>query len=192
MATVATVARGAGARAAAAGLRGGGGTAARGRPRAGCARRLCTAPAAVDMKRYLWARYHEAKRSTDGECEPQPAPLARGPSGPSPYRCCEAPAETESRTWQLLLPCLSPALKAVSYLGIAQPGVGLGSALGRRESSKGVSRKMLSQTPLGVVIHPGNGSGSPVSCHAVLDRLQRRRLSQEAEPVSLVQRDGVG
>lgn len=75
MATVATVARGAGARAAAAGLRGGGGTAARGRPRAGCARRLCTAPAAVDMKRYLWARYHEAKRSTDGECEPQPAPL---------------------------------------------------------------------------------------------------------------------
>ncbi|CAO2581305.1 5'-nucleotidase domain-containing protein 3 [Lemmus lemmus] len=65
MATVAAVARGAGARAAVAGLRGGGGAAARGRPRAGCARRLCTAPAAVDMKRYLWARYHEAKRSTD-------------------------------------------------------------------------------------------------------------------------------
>lgn len=68
MATVPAVARGAGARAAAAaGLRGGGGAAARGRSRAGCARRLCTAPAAVDMKRYLWARYHEAKRSTDGE-----------------------------------------------------------------------------------------------------------------------------
>lgn len=65
MATVAAVARG--ARAAAAGLRSSGGAAARGRPRTGCARRLCTAPAAVDMKRYLWARYHEAKRSTDGE-----------------------------------------------------------------------------------------------------------------------------
>lgn len=126
------------------------------------------------------------------ECEPQPAPPARGPSGPAPYLCRAAPAETESRTWQLLLLCHSHAWKAVSYLGIAQPGVGLGSALGSRESSKGVSRKMLSQTPLGVVIHPGNGSGSPASCHAVLDRLQRRRLGQEAEPVSLVQRDGVG
>lgn len=83
MATVAAVARGAGARAAAAGLRGGGGAAARGRPRAGCARRLCTAPAAVDMKRYLWARYHEAKRSTDGECVRAPACTARsGTLGP--------------------------------------------------------------------------------------------------------------
>ncbi|XP_021030183.1 5'-nucleotidase domain-containing protein 3 [Mus caroli] len=67
MATVAAAARGAGARAAA-GLRSCGGAVARERPRAGCARRLCTAPAApaaVDMKSYLWARYHEAKRSTD-------------------------------------------------------------------------------------------------------------------------------
>lgn len=64
MATVAAAARGAGARAVA-GLRSGSGAVARGRPLADCARRLCTAPAAVDMKSYLWARYHEAKRSTD-------------------------------------------------------------------------------------------------------------------------------
>ncbi|XP_032705931.1 5'-nucleotidase domain-containing protein 3 isoform X2 [Lontra canadensis] len=67
MATAAAVAvaRGAGARAAAA-LRGGCGSAARGRPRAGPARPLCTAPGtAPDMKGYLWERYREAKRSTD-------------------------------------------------------------------------------------------------------------------------------
>lgn len=61
--------RGAGAKAAAAALRGGCGTAARGWPRAGAPRHLCTAPGtAPDMKRYLWDRYREAKRSTDGEC----------------------------------------------------------------------------------------------------------------------------
>ncbi|XP_058424529.1 5'-nucleotidase domain-containing protein 3 isoform X2 [Diceros bicornis minor] len=60
MATAA--ARGVGARAAAAALRGGCGTAARGRP----SRPLCTAPGtAPDRKRYLWERYQEAKRSTD-------------------------------------------------------------------------------------------------------------------------------
>ncbi|EAW97716.1 5'-nucleotidase domain-containing protein 3 [Pongo pygmaeus] len=67
MAAAAVVARGAGARAAtAAALRGGCGTAARGRPCAGPARPLCTAPGtAPDMKRYLWERYREAKRSTE-------------------------------------------------------------------------------------------------------------------------------
>uniref|UniRef100_A0A8C4MRD4 5'-nucleotidase domain containing 3 n=1 Tax=Equus asinus TaxID=9793 RepID=A0A8C4MRD4_EQUAS len=67
MATAAVaVARGAGARGAAATLRGGCGTAARGRPRAGPSRPLCTAPGTVpDRKRYLWERYQEAKRSTD-------------------------------------------------------------------------------------------------------------------------------
>lgn len=70
MATAAVVVtRGACARAAAAALRGGCGTAARGRPGAGPARALCTAPGtAPGMKRYLWERYREAKRSTDGEC----------------------------------------------------------------------------------------------------------------------------
>uniref|UniRef100_A0A4X1T5R1 5'-nucleotidase domain containing 3 n=1 Tax=Sus scrofa TaxID=9823 RepID=A0A4X1T5R1_PIG len=61
----AAVARGAGARAAAA-LRGGCGTAARRRSRASLARPLCTAPGtAPDMKLYLWERYREAKRSTE-------------------------------------------------------------------------------------------------------------------------------
>lgn len=95
MATVAAAARGAGARAVA-GLRSGGGAVARERPRAGCARRLCTAPAApaaVDMKSYLWARYHEAKRSTDGECASQLTPPTRGPLGSrAPYLCRAAPA----------------------------------------------------------------------------------------------------
>lgn len=90
MATVAAVARGAGARAAA-GLRGGSGAAARGRPRASCARRLCTAPAAVDMKRYLWERYHEAKRSTDGECAPQPAPPPGDARSPHPTSAARLP-----------------------------------------------------------------------------------------------------
>lgn len=62
----------------------------------------------------------------------------------------------------------------------------IASALGRCESSKGVGRKTFPQTPLGV-IHPGNGSSSPACCRAVLDRLQRRRLGQEDEPVSLLQ-----
>lgn len=95
MATVAAAARGAGARAAA-GLRSCGGAVARERPRSGCARRLCSAPAApaaVDMKSYLWARYHEAKRSTDGECVSQLAPPTRGPLGsPAPCLCRAAPA----------------------------------------------------------------------------------------------------
>lgn len=67
MAAAVVVARGAGARAAtAATLRGGCGTAARGRPCVGPARPLCAAPGtAPDMKRYLWERYQEAKRSTE-------------------------------------------------------------------------------------------------------------------------------
>lgn len=66
-AAAAAAARGAGARAVAA-LRSGGRTAARGRSPAGPARSLCTAPGtAPDMKRYLWERYREAKRSTAGE-----------------------------------------------------------------------------------------------------------------------------
>lgn len=69
MATAAAaVARRAGARAAAA-LLSACGTAARGWRRAGPARPLCTAPGtAPDMKGYLWERYREAKRSTEGEC----------------------------------------------------------------------------------------------------------------------------
>uniref|UniRef100_A0A8D2KCQ9 5'-nucleotidase domain containing 3 n=1 Tax=Urocitellus parryii TaxID=9999 RepID=A0A8D2KCQ9_UROPR len=67
-AAAAAVARGAGVRAAAVAALwgGGGGTAAGRRPRSGPARPLCTAPGtAPDMKRYLWERYQEAKRSTD-------------------------------------------------------------------------------------------------------------------------------
>ncbi|KAF4022592.1 hypothetical protein G4228_014769 [Cervus hanglu yarkandensis] len=64
-AAVAAAARGAGARAVTA-LRDGCRTATRGRSRAGPARPLCTAPGtAPDMKRYLWERYREAKRSTE-------------------------------------------------------------------------------------------------------------------------------
>lgn len=72
------VARGAEAMAVAAlVLRGGGGAAARGWPRAWRARPLCTAPgAAGDMKRYLWARYRDARRSTDGECRRPGVPIA--------------------------------------------------------------------------------------------------------------------
>jgi hypothetical protein len=88
MATVAAaVARGAGARAAATAavaLRGDCGAAARGRPHAGPARPLCTAPGtAADMKRYLWERYQEAKRSTHGEWLGAPDPPAPGGWGPS-------------------------------------------------------------------------------------------------------------
>lgn len=63
----------------------------------------------------------------------------------------------------------------------------IGSALGRREGSKGVGRKTFPQTPLGVVIHPGNDSSSPACSCAILDRLQRRRLGPEADLVSLLQ-----
>lgn len=167
MATVAAAARGAGARAVA-GLRSGGGAVARERPRAGRARRLCTAPAApaaVDMKSYLWARYHEAKRSTDGECASQLTPPTRGPLGSrAPYLCRAAPAG--KATLKLRNSCFSfsPAGVAVSYLGIVKPRVCIGSALGRREGSKGVGRKTFPQTPLGVVIHPGNDSSSPACC----------------------------
>uniref|UniRef100_A0A4W2DLW2 5'-nucleotidase domain containing 3 n=1 Tax=Bos indicus x Bos taurus TaxID=30522 RepID=A0A4W2DLW2_BOBOX len=64
-AAVTAAARGAGARAVTA-LRDGCRTAARGRSRTGPTRPLCTAPGtAPDMKRYLWERYREAKRSTE-------------------------------------------------------------------------------------------------------------------------------
>uniref|UniRef100_A0A8C2NHK9 5'-nucleotidase domain containing 3 n=1 Tax=Capra hircus TaxID=9925 RepID=A0A8C2NHK9_CAPHI len=64
-AAVTAAARGAGARAVTA-LRDGCRTAVRGRSPAGPARPLCTAPGtAPDMKRYLWERYREAKRSTE-------------------------------------------------------------------------------------------------------------------------------
>lgn len=91
-AAVAAAARGAGAKAVTA-LRDGCRTATRGRSRAGPARPLCTAPGtAPDMKRYLWERYREAKRSTEGEwgCGPRAlwtcgAPLRRaGAPGPVP------------------------------------------------------------------------------------------------------------
>lgn len=80
-AAAAAVARGAGVRAAAVAALwgGGGGTAAGRRPRSGPARPLCTAPGtAPDMKRYLWERYQEAKRSTDGECGGAPLPCSSG------------------------------------------------------------------------------------------------------------------
>ncbi|XP_059537801.1 5'-nucleotidase domain-containing protein 3 isoform X1 [Myotis daubentonii] len=65
-AAAAGMAHGARARTAAAALRSVCGTAARGRLRAGHSRPLCTAPGtAPDMKRYLWERYREAKRSTE-------------------------------------------------------------------------------------------------------------------------------
>lgn len=76
------MAHGARTRTAAAALRSVCGTAARGRLRAGHARPLCTAPGtAPDQKRYLWERYREAKRSTEGECDRPPtrgAPAAVG------------------------------------------------------------------------------------------------------------------
>lgn len=85
-AAAAAAARGALARAAAA-LLGGCGAAGRGRLRAVSARPLCTAPGtAADMKSYLWERYREAKRSTDGECGA--AAGAPGPGGPSPPGWC--------------------------------------------------------------------------------------------------------
>lgn len=133
MATVAAVARGAGARAAA-GLRGGSGAAARGRPRASCARRLCTAPAAVDMKRYLWERYHEAKRSTDGECAPQPAPPPGDARSPHPTSAARLPpAEKASpKLPNSCFPCPCPG-KLFSHREMVEPGVCIGSALGRRK-----------------------------------------------------------
>lgn len=174
MATVVAAARGAGARAAA-GLRGGGGAVARGRPRAGCARRLCTAPAApatVDMKRYLWERYHEAKRSTDGECAPQPQPSTRGPP-PSPPSPCTLPL---SRAWlprrrraqnlatlASLFPAVGAGGRAVSYLGVVKPGACIGKCSGPSRGFQGRESEDVTPTPLGVVIHPGNDSSSPAA-----------------------------
>lgn len=96
--------------------------------------------------------------------------LRRAPACPLGDPRREAPAEKASP--ELRNSCFPFPCRGSCFI----PGDCSAGSVHRKRSGpprgfQGRQSEAFPLTPLGVVIHPGNDSGSPASCRAVLDRL---------------------